>query len=414
MKRELLLSRSPGELWVALVEDGVLVGLRVGRTGSRGQPGEIFLGRVCAIRPELPAALVDIGLERPGFLSGEDADPRGSIVELHEGQAAVVQVIKQARADKAAGLSMRLRRGEGRLTDIDRHRILAAAAAPGPVPRLLEASAGALELGLAEFAAWAPDEIVIDDSTALVEARHWLQRHHPRMVDHLILHRARNPLFYERGISEAVAGALMPRIAIEGGGALIIEHAAAATLIDVDSGGGARRRDAEAAALATNLAAAVEVARQVRLRGLAGPIVIDFIGMRRREDRLKVQTVLSAALAGDGDSKVLGWTRLGHLELVRNRRYAPLAELLFERGPDAGWRKTSLTIALEALRALAREAEAAPSGRAPRLRVNPEIAATLAAEALAARVELESRLGCTIDVVADPACPREAIDIAVR
>jgi Ribonuclease G/E len=413
MTRELLLSRSPGELWAALVEDDVLIGLRLWRIGSRGQPGEIFLGRVRAIRPELPAALVDIGLERPGFLSGEDADPRGSLLALHEGQALVVQVVKQARADKAVGLSMRLRRGAGQLAEIDRHRVLEKAAAPGPVPRLIEAPAGALELGLEAFAIPAPDAIIIDDPAALAETRRWLQRRHPHMVERVIHHRARTPLFEERGVSEAVAGALMPHVAIDGGGELTIEHAVAATLIDVDSGRVNGRRDADATALATNLAAAVEVARQIRLRSLAGPIVIDFIGMRRREDRIKVQSALSAALTGDDDSEVLGWTRLGHLELVRKRRYAPLAELMFERGPNGGWRKTSLTIALEALRGLARETEAAPSGRAPRLRVNPEIAKTLTAEAHAARVELETRLGHAIEVIADPAYDRETVDIAV-
>jgi ribonuclease G len=413
VKRQLLLSRSPGELWAALVEDDVLIGLRVWRMGPRGQPGEIFLGRVRAIRPELPAALVDIGLERPGFLSGEDADPRGSIADFHEGQALVVQVIKQARADKATGLSMRWRHGAGRLPEIDPHRILEKAAVPGPVPRLLAAPAGPLELGLEEFATAAHDGIIIDDPAALAEARHWLQRRHPHMVEQLILHRARTPLFEEHGVGEAVAGALMPRVAIAGGGALIIDHAAAATLIDVDTGRVEGRRDAEATALATNLAAAVEVARQIRLRNLAGPIVIDFIGMRRREDRIKVQTALSAALASGGDCEVLGWTRLGHLELVRKRRHAPLAELLFERGPNGGWRKTSLTIALEALRGLAREAQAAPSGRAPRLRVNPEIAATLAGEAETARQELETRLGRAIEVIAEPTYDRETIDIGV-
>jgi ribonuclease G len=413
MKCELLLSRSPGELWAALVEDGVLVGLRLRRIGAYGQPGEIFLGRVRAIRSELPAALVDIGLERPGFLSGEDTEPQGGIADLHEGQAVIVQVIKQARADKATGLSMRLRRAAARLGDIDHRRIREAAAAPGPVPRLLEGSATTLERSLEEFAATAPDQIIIDDPAALPEVRRWLERRHPHATAALILHRARMPLFEEHGVSEAIAAALAPRVAVQGGGALTIEHTAAATLIDVDSGSGDGRRDADAAALATNLAAVAEVARQIRLRSLAGPIIIDFIGMHRRDDRGKVQSALAAALAADADSEVLGWTRLGHLELVRKRRYAALTELLFERAPNGGWRKTSLTIALDALRALAREAQAAPSGRAPRLRVNPEIAVTLSSAAQAARRELESRLGCAIEVIAEPAYDRETVDIAV-
>jgi ribonuclease G len=412
--RALLLSRSPGELWAALVENDGLEALRLWRTGSQGQPGEIVLGRVRAIRPELPAALIDIGLERPGFLSGEDADPRGDLANLHEGQSVIVQVTKEARADKATGLSMRLQRRGSRLGETARRAIAEAAAQSGPVPRLLETPASVLELALDAFAVAAPDEIVIDDAAALAEARRWVAGHMPSMSERLVVHRGRTPLFEDRGLSDEIAGALIPRVSLKSGGAVIIEHTAAATVIDVDSGSGEGRRDARAAALATNLAAATAVARQVRLRSLAGPIVIDFIGMRHREDRLKVETALAAALSGDRDSEVLGWTRLGHLELVRKRRHAPLPELLFERPSNGGWRRTSLTIALDALRALARQAAAAPSGRASRVRVNPEIAAVLAARAGSARLELESRLGRPIEVVADPALDRDTVDIGSR
>ncbi len=414
MTRALLLSCSPGELWAALVENDELLALRLWRSGSPGQPGEIVLGRVRAIRPELPAALIDIGLERPGFLSGEDAEPRGSLANLHEGQSIIVQVTKEARADKATGLSMRLHRRGNRIGEAERRAIDEAAAQPGPVPRSLEAPASVLEVALEAFAAAAPDEIVIDDAAAFGAARRRLARHAPALAERLVLHRGRTPLFEGRGLSEAIADALAPRVALQGGGALIIEHTAAATVIDVDSGPGDGRRDARAAALAVNLAAAAAVARQVRLRSLAGPIVIDFVGMRHREDRLKVEAVLAAALAEDRDSEVLGWTRLGHLELVRKRRHAPLLELLFEPAPNGGWRRTPLTIALDALRALAREAAAAPSGRVWRLRVGPEIAAILAARAGSARLELEARLGRAIEVVADPALDRETVDIGSR
>jgi ribonuclease G len=409
--RVLLLSRSPGELWAALVENDGLAALRLWRVGSEGQPGEIVVGRVRAVRPELPAALIDIGLERPGFLSGEDMEPRDGLANLHEGQAVIVQVTKEARIDKATGLSMRLKRRGNPLAEMEQRAIAEAAAQPGPVPRLLEASASVLELALGAFAAAAPDEIVIDDAAALAEARRWLARHAPSMSERLTLHRGRTPLFEDRGVSEEIAGALVPRVALAGGGALIIEHTAAATVIDVDSGPAEGRRDARAAALATNLAAAAALARHVRLRSLAGPIVVDFIGMRHRDDRLKVEGALAAALAADGDSEVLGWTRLGHLELVRKRRHAPLPELLLEWMPNGGWRRRSLTIALDALRRLAREAAAVPSGRVLRLRVNPEIAAILAARAGAARLEVESRLGRAIEIVADPACDRETVDI---
>jgi Rne/Rng family ribonuclease len=121
VSRDLLIAVSPGELWAALVEEGQLAALRVLRPGAGGQVGEIHLGRVVGVRPELPAALVDIGLERPAFLSAEDALPRGSLAELDEGRAIIVQVAKEARADKATGLSMRPRLA-GRLLDLLPHR----------------------------------------------------------------------------------------------------------------------------------------------------------------------------------------------------------------------------------------------------------------------------------------------------
>ena len=138
-----------------------------------------------------------------------------------------------------------------------------------------------------------------------------------------------------------------------GGGAIFIEASHAATMIDVD--GGTR------GALVVNRAAAAAIARQIVLRNLAGPIVIDFVGTKSREERDKVTAALKAALA-DNDEKLelLGWTKLGHVELIRPRREPPLAEFLFEQAADGTMRKTALTLALEALRSVAREAAARP------------------------------------------------------
>jgi ribonuclease G len=407
--RELLIEVSPGELWAALAEEGVLTALRVARAGARGGVGEIVLGRVVSIKPELPAALVDIGLDRPGFLSAEDIVPRGALAQLHEGQAIVAQVTKQARADKAAGLSMRLRLDDAE--PATRRQAIETAARASRAPALLEKAVSPLERLLEEFAPLALDAVIVDDRASFAAARRWLQRHHPQLAEHLSLHRGTVPLFEHRAIADDIANALSPRVALRGGGALTVELTAAATVIDVDSGsGGARARNAEAALLAVNLEAAGEVARQIRLRGLAGPIVVDFIGMRRREHRARVAGALAAELTGDGDTEVLGWTRLGHLELRRKRRHAPLTEFLFERAPGGGLVKTPLTVALEALRALARHADATGL-RAPALLVHPEVAAVLEGEGREARQELETRLGRAVAVTAEPARRRDSYDI---
>lgn len=465
MSGALLIACSPGELWAALVAEDDLAALRVLRDGAGARAGDLFLGRVAALKPELPAALVDIGAERPGFLSAEDAASLAAFAALHEGQAVTVQILKEARADKAAGLSMRPRLA-GRLIELmpardgidaqkgldeeERQRLAgllgtiarpgegfllrrAAAGASaealteeaealrarwrrieaesrraGAAPRPLEESASPIVLALEEFAPASPEAVVIDDGGAYAEARRWLARHRPALVERASLYRGTVPLFEEHGIAGDIAAVLAPRVPLAGGGRLIIEETAAATMIDVDMGGaGGRGRDAARAILAANLAAAKEVARQIRLRGLAGPIVVGFIGMRR-EQREQVREALAAALAGEAE--LLGWTRLGHLELVRKRRQAPLAELLFERTPEGGRVKTPLTVALEALRAMARAAATAVP-RAPVLHLHPEVAAALDGPGRTARQELERRLGRPIGIVGEPGRARETFDL---
>lgn len=104
VSRTLACQVSPGEVWAALEVDGELIGLRIARDGDADIVGGVFLGRIVALRPELPAALVDIGVDRPGFLDGRDIDRKRGIAGLTEGQTLIVEVAKAARADKAAGL----------------------------------------------------------------------------------------------------------------------------------------------------------------------------------------------------------------------------------------------------------------------------------------------------------------------
>lgn len=454
---QLLVAATPGELWGALWQDGEVVELRLLRTGSRGGIGDIHLGRIVGLRPELPAALVDIGLERPAFLSGQDMPPQMPFAGLTEGQAVIVQIAKEARADKAAGVTLRPRLS-GRLLDlaplrdgIDAARGLAAgererlaavlrecegsgsgfiirAAAAGAAAADLVAEAAALRarwqsilaasrcarppsrldapepmIGtlIAEFLDLGLERIVVDDRAAFAEARGWLMRRHKGMAERLTLHRGPGALLDESGTSAVIETALAPRIALAGGGALTIETCAAATMMDVDSG-------SDSAPLTVNLAAAAAAARQIRLRNLAGPIVIDFIGTKRRGERERLLAALASALATDPAApQLLGWTRLGHVEIMRKRRHPPLGEMLFEHIPGGGQIKTALTVALEGLRAAARAADAEP-GQALALFVHPAVAAGLTdGDAAPARRELEGRLGRRLTVVAEPARQRE-------
>ena len=308
MKRDIAIAVAPGESWAALSEDGAIVELRLARAGHSSHVGEIYLGRILGLRPELPAALVDIGLGRPGFLSAEDVVPKGGFAKLHEGEAVVVILTKDARAEKAVGLSMRIP---------DRSIV----SPPGSRPPLrLDAPAPAPAALIASWLETAPDRIRIDDRGAYAELRHWLMAGRKELVERLQF--ASGKLYEDAGIGEAVEGALSPRLGLPGGFALVIEVTALATTIDVDSG-------KAQSALSANLGAAEAVARQIRIRNLSGPILVGFIGMKGKGGRDRVLAALKRELARHvPDCQVLGWTRLGHVELVRKRRAPSLAELM--------------------------------------------------------------------------------------
>jgi ribonuclease G len=400
VRSALFIAVSPGEIWAALEEEGELAALRVLRPDAGSRIGDIFLGRVVALRPELPAALVELGSDRPGFLDARDVDPRRGLAGLTEGAAIIVEVMKEARADKAVGLRV------PRLGAERRARLEAAARAAKP-PARLEAPPSPLAALLGEFMKPPPDRIVIDDRLAVAEARNFLATRAPALCDRLSLHSETMPLFEAAGLAGAIEAALGSSVALAGGGTLHIEATRAATMIDVD--GGAK------GALAVNLEAGRAAARQIRLRNIGGPIVIDFIGMKKRGERDKVLAELKTALSGDPEKpEILGWTRLGHVEVVRRRRSPALAEILFEPTSGGALRKTALTVALEALRAAEREARTQP-GSALAIIAHPEIIAALGSgTARPARLGVEARLGRALELKAEPAHPREGFDIAAR
>jgi len=367
LRRELLIAVGPGEWRAAWLEDGVAVELYVER-GDIRPAGSIHLGRVVRRTAGLDAVFVDIGEERPGFL------PLRPLPD--EGAAIVVQVRHEAQRDKGARLSTRLDEADaGRLpTGADREPPVQLHPPPG--------FAAALALRLPA----APERILADDLGAVPELRAAFPA-----ADVIPCAAADRPL----DIDAAFALALAPVVALPGGGNLHIEEGAAAVLVDVDTGApdaATLRR----AALAVNLEAVAAVARQMRLRQLGGGIVVDFAALDGRRAREEVRQAMEAVLSDDpAQPQVLGWSRLGHLEIVRPRRLRPLAAAMLE---PASPHKSGVALAYEALRGLYREARARPSANW-RLTVSPPVAAALWGSAAAALHGLEARLGRTIEIV---------------
>jgi Ribonuclease G/E len=367
--RELLISTGPGEWRAALLEHGAAVELYVER-GDSPPPGSIFVGRVIRLSPGLDAVLVDIGVQRPGFLP-----LRRSEQPLSEGARVIVQLRREAQQDKGALLSTRIEAPPGLpdsaplLVNADR---LDPPAQLYPKPNL----ASALALRLPRM----PDAIVADDVAAIPELR-------AAFPDAAVAHR--NAVDWPLDLDALFETALSPTLALPGEGSIHITETRVATLIDIDTGT-PEAGSFERAALAVNLAAAEAIARQLRLRQIGGGAVVDFAALEGRAKRDKVRQALATALAPDpAEPQILGWTRLGHLEVVRPRRGRPLSDAMLEPGSA---RKTAVALAFEALRALQREARARPAA-SWRMTVTPAIAAALRGTAARGLKSLEERLG---------------------
>ena len=213
------------------------------------------------------------------------------------------------------------------------------------------------------------------------------------------------------GLDAVFEQALSATLSLRGGGSVHFEATRAGMLIDVDTGT-PETGSPERIGLTANLTAVGTIARQIRLRNLGGGIVVDFIGLDSRPAREKLRAAFAEALAPDPAApQLLGWTRLGHFELVRPRRGRPLAEALLEPRPGGALVKTAVTVSHEALLALRRAARAEP-GRRWRVTVAPEVAAALAGAAADAVRQAEQRFARGIAIEADPGYQRERFQIS--
>ncbi|MFN6566769.1 Rne/Rng family ribonuclease [Dendronalium sp. ChiSLP03b] len=184
------------------------------------------------------------------------------------------------------------------------------------------------------------NRIVVDSSTGLKRVKQYLQNwsggQTPQglLIDH---HRDRSPILEYFRINAAIREALKPRVDLPSGGYIIIEPTEALTVIDVNSGSFTRSATARETVLWTNCEAATEIARQLRLRNIAGVIVVDFIDMESRRDQLHVLEHFNKALKADkARPQIAQLTELGLVELTRKRQGQNIYELFGETCPTCG------------------------------------------------------------------------------
>ncbi len=428
MSEDILINVTPQETRVAVVVQGVAQELHVERTASRGLVGNIYLGKVVRVLPGMQSAFIDAGLDRAAFLHVADiwrheprrespVRPHGVPDEraprppttstangvhepierlLHEGQALLVQIVKEPMGTKGARLSTQMsiagrllvylpqephaghvgvsqRIGDEADREQLRHRVLALlpaderggyivrtlaedasdrdlaadvaylrkswddiqkASRTARAPTLLYQDLGLAERMLRDFAGETTTSIQVDSRESFDRLRDFATAYTPEVAARITHYVGDRPLFERHGIDGEIERALARRVDLKSGGYLILDQTEAMTTIDVNTGGFVGGRSFDDTIFKTNLEAAQSIARQLRLRNLGGIIVLDFIDMENGEHQAAVLAELRRALAGDRmKMTVNGFTQLGLVEMTRKRTRESLAHVLCEPCP---------------------------------------------------------------------------------
>lgn len=190
------------------------------------------------------------------------------------------------------------------------------------------------------------ERLLVDSVEAYKQIKVYLRNVSPSLEKRIHLYQEKVSLFERFGIEEQIEAALKPKIWLRSGGYLVIDQAEALTTIDVNTGKYVGGKRLEETILKTNLEAAKEVVRQLRLRDIGGVIVIDFIDMERQDYRDQVFNTLNEALAEDRTkTRVVNISQLGLVEMTRKNVSVSLAEVLTETCPRC--RGTGLVLSEE-------------------------------------------------------------------
>jgi ribonuclease E len=187
-------------------------------------------------------------------------------------------------------------------------------------------------------------ELVTDSKDVYERVTEYLGEIAPDLLERVRLHEGPLPLMEEFHVAEQIHKALERKVWLASGGYLIIDRTEAMTVIDVNTGKAVGKSNLEETVVGTNLEAAREIARQLRLRDIGGIIVIDFIDMLLQRNRDQVIFALKEALAQDKTrSQVFDITPLGLLEMTRKRVSAGLVESFSETCPTCEGRGILVT-----------------------------------------------------------------------
>ena len=354
--------------------------------------GDVYLATVDNILPSIDAAFVNVGTDKMGFLHAEDVMGKGTLKEkLKPKQKLIVQVVKEPTGHKGprvtteislpgrflvlmpyepgvsiskkienskerarlkaimnlikpVGVGVIIRtEAEGQTeADIQEdleillekwNNIITSAESLTP-PNLIYRDQDLLYRVIREACTDDVKEIVVDTAFAHNRVQNILQNWHINKNVQVTLYKGTEPLLIATDIHKEIKAALNVKVNMPSGGYLFIQQTEALTVIDVNSGKFTSSATQDETILKTNIEAVHEIARQLRLRNIGGMVIIDFIDMLSRADKLAIMEELEIALEPDKAKPQVGQlSDLGLVELTRHRQGQSLSEIFTKKCP---------------------------------------------------------------------------------
>ena len=354
------------EILVQVVKDPI------GDKGARLSANVTIPGRLSVLVPNQPGVALSRRIE------GDDE--RARMIAMGE------QMIAEGgdRLVPGAGYILRTAATDSTLTDLkedaerlaDAWRPVLAKRQAAAAPTTLYHDLDPVERTLRDMVRADTAAVIIDDPAAVEAAKAYCRRAMPEAEEIIELFEGPGALFDMYDVEDEIDKLTIPRVPLPAGGWITIESTEALTAVDVNSGSFTASTGLEETSVKVNLEAADEIGRQVRLRGIGGLIVVDFIHLADKDNIAKVLDTLAVSISRDHTpTQISPMSEFGLVEITRKRVRDPLFKLMSEccRGCHGhGRKRTRDSIALEVMRRVERTAAAAP-GKAIVVRAAPDV-----------------------------------------
>lgn len=391
MSFKLVIAKDKNRVYSALIDNRKrLVELNLSKDSSNELIGKIYIGKVVNVVKGMNAAFINIGLEKNAYMSLENSSDicftkSNNSSKISNGDEIIVQVEKEAYGTKGCvvtpnisltgryvvltkgknfiGLSNKIQEGHERTRlksiaekylsesygfiirtnaykkdgDLIENEVKELVSQYNNIMNVAEYRTCYTEIysGIDSVLKFVRDmydtnieEYIIEDVDIYNQVLHYIQKMNPDLVEKVILYKDNNlSLFNLYGLKAKINKALVERVWLKSGGCIVIQPTEALVSIDVNTAKFTGKKNLEDTIFKTNLEAAKEIAYQLRLRNLAGIIIVDFIDMKNKEHNMELLEKFNSYIKMDRNKVYLmGMTKLGLVELTRKKMSKPLYE----------------------------------------------------------------------------------------